>query len=193
MWTRWHAPPTWDLSDDSLLAGLGSGDQRAAAAFVERFERRVYGLTLSILRDPGAAQDAAQETFVRAWRHAGQFDPRRGTVAGWLLTIARNVSINMLPSRRVDPMDPDVLLGLDALDGAGPGDDRDEPLEEGPLRDALRHLPPEQRRVLVQAVFYGFTAAEVSELDGLPLGTVKTRIRAAMTKLRTELGVGDVA
>jgi RNA polymerase sigma factor (sigma-70 family) len=167
------------------LAGLGSDDPNAAAAFVERFERRVYGLTLSILRDRDAAEDAAQETFVRAWRHAASFDPRRGSVAGWLLTIARNVSINMLPSRRVDPVDPDELLALGDLD---PRADRDAPLEDGPLREAVRRLPTEQRRVLVLAVFYGFTAAEMSELDGVPLGTVKSRIRAAMSKLRSELG-----
>jgi DNA-directed RNA polymerase specialized sigma24 family protein len=93
----------WNLSDESLLAGLGSGDPDAAATFVRRFQRRVFGLTLSILRDRGAAEEAAQESFVRAWRHAAAYDPRRGTVAAWLLTIARNVSINMLPARRLDP------------------------------------------------------------------------------------------
>src|SRR5918912_462152 len=102
------------LSDESLLAGLGSGDPDAAAAFVERFQRRVFGLTRSILRDRGAAEEAAQETFVRAWRHASAYDPRRGTVAAWLLTIARNVSINVLPARRFDPIDPEVLLAMEA-------------------------------------------------------------------------------
>jgi RNA polymerase sigma-70 factor (ECF subfamily) len=100
----------WNLSDESLLAGLGSRDRDAAAAFV----RRVFGLTLSILRDRGAAEEAAQETFVRAWRHASAYDPRRGTVAAWLLTIARNVSINMLPARRFDPIDPELLLTMEA-------------------------------------------------------------------------------
>ena len=176
----------WTLSDESLLAGLGSGDPDAAAAFVRRFQRRVFGLTLSILRDRGAAEDAAQETFVRAWRHASAYDPRRGTVVAWLLTIARNASINMLPTRRFDPVDPDVLL---ALEPAAPESNRERSLDAGPLREALRRLPQEQRRVLVLAVLYGYTAREMGELDGVPLGTVKTRIRAAMTKLRSELGV----
>ncbi|HEY2640667.1 MAG TPA: sigma factor, partial [Streptosporangiaceae bacterium] len=83
----------WILSDEALLAGLGSGDPEAAAAFVDRFQRRVFGLTLSILRDRQAAEEAAQEAFVRAWRHASTYDPRKGTVAAWLLMIARNVSI----------------------------------------------------------------------------------------------------
>src|SRR4029453_2957260 len=93
----------WKLSDESLLAGLGSGDPDAAADFVRRFQRRGFGLTLSILRDRLAAEDAAQESFLRAWRHASTYDPRRGKVVAWLLTIARNVSINMLPTRRFDP------------------------------------------------------------------------------------------
>jgi RNA polymerase sigma-70 factor (ECF subfamily) len=179
----------WNLSDESLLAGLGSGDADASAAFVRRFQHRVFGLTLSILRDRGAAEEAAQETFVRAWRHAGAYDPRRGAVAGWLLTIARNVSINMLPTRRVDPMDPELLSGeMVGSDGEGP---EDQVTHSELVRQALARVPPEQRRALVLAAFFGFTAKEMSELDKVPLGTVKTRIRSAMMKLRSELGVSD--
>jgi RNA polymerase sigma-70 factor (ECF subfamily) len=176
-------------SDEALLAGMGSGDQAAAAEFVRRFERRVFGLTLSILRDRGAAEEAAQETFVRAWRHASSFDARRGKVASWLLTIARNASLNMLPSRGVDPVDPDELVGLVKASGGDVGVDGSD--EVMPLREAVRRLPEQQRRMLVLAAFYGFTARELSEMDGVPLGTVKTRIRAAMTKVRSELGVAD--
>jgi RNA polymerase sigma factor (sigma-70 family) len=178
------------LSDESLLAGLGSGDGDAAAAFVQRFQRRVFGLTLSILRDRAAAEEAAQESFVRAWRHASAYDPRRGTVAAWLLTIARNVSINMLPARRFDPMDPEDLLDLEAR---RPHQDRTEAqaVDAELLREPLARLPGDQRRALVLAAFYGFTAREISELDGVPLGTVKTRIRSAMLKLRSQLRVSD--
>jgi RNA polymerase sigma factor (sigma-70 family) len=180
----------WNLSDESLLAGLGSGDPDAAASFVRRFQRRVFGLTLSVLRDRGAAEEAAQESFVRAWRHAAAYDPRRGTVAGWLLTIARNVSINMLPARRFDPIDPEVLLAMEARRPPERGvEGRVEDREL--LREPLARLPEDQRRALVLAVFYGFTAREISELDGVPLGTVKTRIRSAMLKLRSQLRVPD--
>jgi RNA polymerase sigma-70 factor (ECF subfamily) len=177
----------WNLSDESLLVGLGSGDPDASAAFVRRFQRRVYGLTSLILRDRGAAEEAAQETFVRAWRHAGAYDSARGSVAAWLLKIARNVSLNMLPARRPDPVDPQVLLDLEPTGPSGVRDHGDWVAEIEPLREALRRLPGEQRRAVVLAAFYGFTASEVSELDGVPLGTVKTRIRAAMAKLRSEL------
>jgi RNA polymerase sigma factor (sigma-70 family) len=178
------------LSDESLLAGLGSGDGDAAAQFVQRFQRRVFGLTLSILRDRAAAEEAAQESFVRAWRHASAYDPRRGTVAAWLLTIARNVSINMLPARRFDPIDPEDLLALEA---ERPHQDRTEAqaVDAELLREPLARLPGDQRRALVLAAFYGFTAREISELDGVPLGTVKTRIRSAMLKLRSQLRVPD--
>jgi RNA polymerase sigma factor (sigma-70 family) len=177
------------LSDESLLAGLGSGDPEAAAGFVRRFQHRVFGLTLSILRDRGAAEEAAQETFVRAWRHASVYDSRRGAVAAWLLTIARNVSINMLPSRRVDPIDPE-LLSKEASASEEYGLE-DRVVNSELLREALARVPEDQRRALVLSAFYGFTAHEVSELDGLPLGTAKTRIRSAMMKLRSELEVSD--
>ena len=173
---------------------MGAGDAAAAAEFVQRFERRVFGLTASILRDRGAAEEAAQETFVRAWRHASGFDARRGDVAAWLLTIARNTSINMLPSRRAVPVDPDVLVGLTddvVRSGVQPGAGIEALEEVEPLREAVRQLPDAQRRALVLATFYGFTAREMSEMDGVPLGTVKTRIRGALMKLRSELGVGD--
>jgi RNA polymerase sigma factor (sigma-70 family) len=180
----------WKLSDESLLAGLGSGDPDAAADFLGRFQRRVFGLTFSILRDRAAAEEAAQESFVRAWRHASAYDPRRGTVAAWLLTIARNVSINMLPTRRFDPIDPELIVVLEA---SRPYEDRTETqvVDSELLREPLTRLPSDQRRALVLAVFYGFTAREISELDGVPLGTVKTRIRSAMLKLRAQLKVSD--
>jgi RNA polymerase sigma-70 factor (ECF subfamily) len=180
----------WTLSDEALLAGLGSGDPDAAAAFVDRFQHRVFGLTLSILRDRQSAEEAAQEAFVRAWRHASGYDPRKGTVAAWLLTIARNVSINLLPSHRSYPVHPDVLLGLQ---DAGPSQDEGGQLApvSAPMRAALMRLPGEQRRALVLTVIYGYTAREVSELDGTPVGTVKTRIRTALMRLRSELGVSD--
>ena len=178
------------LSDESLLAGMGSGDPDAAVEFVRRFERRVFGLTLSILRDRGAAEEAAQETFVRVWKHASAYDPRRGNVAAWLLTIARNQSINMLPTRRADPVDPELLAALQDGHGIRVGDPQVARVSE-PMRDVLRRLPAEQRRALVLAVFYGFTAREMAELDGTALGTVKTRVRTALIKLRAELGASD--
>ncbi len=174
------------LSDEALLAGLGSGDHEAAAAFVRRFQGRVYGLALTMLRDPGAADEVAQETFVRAWRHADTYDARRGRVPTWLLTIARNLAIDRARLRTPTPVDPDAIAS--ELDLAGAGAPVDV-AERERVRRAVGSLPDDQRRALVLAMYAGRTAREISELDGVPLGTVKTRIRAAMLRLREALGV----
>jgi RNA polymerase sigma factor (sigma-70 family) len=153
---------------------------------VRRFQRRVYGLALTMLREPDLADEVAQETFVRAWRHAATYDPRRGTVAAWLLTIARNAAIDRARLRPVTPTDPDVIAAQ--LDTAEQGSLPDV-AERDRLRRAVATLPDDQRRALVLAVYAGKTAREISELERLPLGTVKTRIRTAMLKLRETLGV----
>lgn len=175
----------WAVTDESLLAGLGTGDPEAVAAFIRRFQRRIYGLAVSIVGDPTLAEDIAQETFARAWRHAQAYDPRRGPVAAWLLSICRNLSIDTLRPQRAQPTDPDMFLamqipagGLEPADAAVRSDDAAR------LRAAIGRLPDDQRRSLVLAAFYGRTAREISEADGIPLGTAKTRIRTAMIKLR---------
>jgi RNA polymerase sigma-70 factor (ECF subfamily) len=179
-------------SDEALLAGLAAGDRSAAAAFVRRFQRRVYGLALTIVGDPGAAEDVAQETFVRAWRRAAAYDARRGRVSTWLLAIARNVAIDVARLKRAQPTDPEVLASRLQLEQAREA--RAEHLWPGDheaVRQALRELPEEQRRALVLATFFGRTAREIAELEAVPLGTAKTRIRSAMIKLRETLEVSS--
>jgi RNA polymerase sigma factor (sigma-70 family) len=174
------------LSDEALLAGVAAGQRDAAAAFVRRFQARVYGLVITMLRDPGAAEDVAQETFVRAWRSAGTYDPRRGRVATWLLTIARNAAIDAMRVRRPEPLDPDVVTARlqragGAVDDGAPPDERER------VRTALAELPEAQRRALFMAAYLGRTAREISELEAAPVGTIKTRIRTAMLKLHDSL------
>jgi RNA polymerase sigma-70 factor (ECF subfamily) len=174
------------LSDETLLAGMGSGNAEAAAAFVRRFQGRVYGLAITMLRDPELAEEVAQETFVRAWRHGATYDARRGRVPAWLLTIARNLAIDRARMRSPTPVDPEVIASeLDLAHQDAPVD----VAERERLRHAVAALPEDQRRAVVLAIYAGQTAREISELDGVPLGTVKTRIRAAMHKLRETLGV----
>jgi RNA polymerase sigma-70 factor (ECF subfamily) len=173
------------LSDEALLAGLAAGQTTAAAAFVRRYQARVYGLVVTIVRDPDTAEEVAQETFVRAWRHARTYDARRGRVATWLLTIARNAAIDAMRARRPEPLDPEVVAArlqlAGAVEDAAPPDDRER------VRGALAELPEPQRRALFLAAYAGRTAREISELEDAPVGTIKTRIRAAMTKLRESL------
>jgi RNA polymerase sigma-70 factor (ECF subfamily) len=175
-------------SDESLLAGVAAGDADAMTALVRRYQRRVYGLARTVLGDASAAEDVAQEAFVRLWRHAEAYDARRAPVATWLLTITRNLAIDAVRLRRADPTDPAVLVAL-ALPSAEPG-----PAEAAlvdfdvrRVRAAIRDLPDPQRRALVRAAFLGQTAAEIGTYEAIPLGTAKTRVRAAMLKLREAL------
>jgi RNA polymerase sigma factor (sigma-70 family) len=178
----------WSVSDDALVAGLATGDRDAASAFVHRYQRRVFGLARTIVADDRSAEDVAQEAFVRAWKHAASYDPRRGSVVGWLLTITRNLAIDAVRVRRPVALEPSALLGLDRV-----SDDRDTHElaalgdDTARLRVALGQLPEEQCRAIVLAGLLGYTAREVGEMEGIPLGTAKTRIRTALIRLRAAL------
>jgi RNA polymerase sigma factor (sigma-70 family) len=179
-------------SDEALLAGLAAGDREASAAFVRRFQRRAYGLARTIVHDSGTAEDVAQESFVRAWRYAGSYDARRGTVLTWLLTIVRNVAVDRLRLRQPEPLDPELLASKLQLEWSRvAGDEHSAVAEREQLRQALAVLPSEQRRALLLAAYFGRTAAEVAELEAIPLGTAKTRIRTAMQRLRNRMEVAD--
>jgi RNA polymerase sigma factor (sigma-70 family) len=178
----------WAVSDETLVAGLAAGDRDAAAAFVQRFQRRVFGLARTIVFDDRAAEDIAQEAFVRAWKHAGAYDPRRGSVVGWLLTITRNLAIDAVRVRVPAAVDPATLLGDDsASTERGPGERAELADDTERLRAALGRLPAEQSRAIVLAGVLGYTAREVGEIEDIPLGTAKTRIRTALLRLRTAL------
>jgi RNA polymerase sigma factor (sigma-70 family) len=178
------------LSDESLLAGMASGDQHAAAAFVRRYQARVYGLALSIVGVPALAEDVAQDAFVKAWRSADSYDTRRGRVSTWLLTIARNAAIDTMRYRHEQPMDPETLLAV--LTTRSESDEGPDPDRSLGLRQALADLPPEQARPIVMMTFYGLTAQEISSRNDVPLGTVKTRVRRGLRALRARLEVDDV-
>jgi RNA polymerase sigma factor (sigma-70 family) len=174
----------WSVSDEALLAGLASGDSEAAAAFVRRFQARVYGLAYTLVGNAASAEEIAQEALMRAWRHASAYDHRRGQVATWLLAITRNLAIDHLRLKRGEPIDPATIDARQTLLMRAPDDSGTIRDEVADLREALAELPAEQRRPLLMASLWGYTAREISEIEGTPLGTIKTRIRAAMIKLR---------
>jgi RNA polymerase sigma factor (sigma-70 family) len=172
------------VSDEALLAGMASGDADAATTFVRRHQARVYGLAVTVVGAAAVAEEVAQEAFVRAWRHAESFDPRRGSAVTWLLAITRNLAIDVLRVRRDLPVDPEGMARLMVA-----GDSVDRQADSDRIVTALRTIPHEQAVAVLLAVHFGFTAQEVSEHQHVPLGTAKTRIRTGLIRLRAELEV----
>jgi RNA polymerase sigma factor (sigma-70 family) len=172
-------------SDEALLAGLAAGDPTAATAFVRRYQSRVFGVAVAVVGDRALADDISQEAFVRAWRAAATFDSRRGSVATWLLAIARHAAIDAVRAERIRPVDhlDPILVRLEAT-GPDPAAMALGGEERRRIVTALRTLPIEQRRAVVFASFGGRTAQELGEIDDIPLGTAKTRIRTGLRRLR---------
>jgi RNA polymerase sigma-70 factor (ECF subfamily) len=180
-----------ELEDDALLAGMAAGDGMAAAIFVARHAAAVTGVAFQVVRDRELAEDVAQEAFLRAWRAAATYDPRRGSARNWLLSIGRNAAIDVVRVRKATPLGPEALTEL--LAGhpvlAAPDDDLVAQAEAHEVRYVLDRLPEEQRRALLLAAVAGRSAAEVGEIEGIPLGTAKTRIRKALMRMRDALEV----
>lgn len=175
------------MSDDALLAGLSTGDPEFAVAFVRRFQHKVFGVAMTVTGDPQLAEDVAQQTFEQAWRHAQVYDSRRGSVRTWLTAIAHNLAIDVIRSRRAVPVDPARIAPL--LEATAETPERQAVAAEASaeLREAIAELPPGQARAVVMAGVYGMTAQQVADAEEVPLGTAKTRIRAALGKLRASL------
>ncbi len=182
-----------ELRDDALLAAVAVDDDDAMAVLVRRYQRRVFGLAVSIVGDGALAEDIAQQVFERGGRPAPTIHPRRAAVSTWLHTITRNLAIDAVPARGSVPVDPhDLHERLPFLAGSDPAD---AAAHRGEVDDAaaeLALLPVEQRRAVVLAVMGGRTAVEIGELEGIPVGTAKTRLRLGLAKLRAALLVtGD--
>ena len=184
---RWA--PAARTSDDMLLAGLGAGDAEAAVAFVRRFQPMVFGVAFAVVGDRGLAEDIAQQAFERAWRHAGLYDPRRGSVRSWLTRIVHNLAVDAARVQRPAPIDPEDLMPLIAAITDSPERRALASETSTQLRTALANLPPEQARAVVMAAVHGLTAREIADAENVPVGTAKSRIRAAMTKLHAVLPV----
>jgi RNA polymerase sigma factor (sigma-70 family) len=179
--------PAERMDDSALLAGLQSGEPEVGLAFVRRFQRQVFGVALAVVGDPTTAEEVAQQAFERAWSQAGRFDADRGSVRAWLSTITRNLAIDVVRSRRPSPTDPADMVRLLGDAGDDPEKAALHAEEVAELRAAIRGLPPEQARAIVMAGIYGMTAEQVAGVEGVPLGTAKTRIRTALIKLRNTL------
>ena len=177
-------------ADQASLARIARGDQLAFAELYDRHARLVFSLALRILQDRADAEDVVQEVFAQVWAQAGRYDAGRGAVAAWMLVLTRSRAIDKLRARRARPetaaesgtaesvVDLSATQDLELLSAE----------QVGRLQRALKELPEAQRTALELAYYEGLTHAEVAARLAEPLGTVKTRIRQAVIKLRESLG-----
>ena len=172
--------------DERLFVRLASRDMDAAAELYDRHTPQVFALARRILRNDGDAEDIVQEVFSQAWRTAASYDHQRGSVVGWLLVITRTRAIDKLRARQSRPVtsaaiEPDTLPAVAAPDAVIAAE------QAGIVKAALLDLPVAQRTALELAYYEGLTQTEIAERLAEPLGTVKTRMRAALTTLRARL------
>jgi len=183
------------LADEELMPWIGRKDAEAFEVFYDRHGGAAYSLAYRILGDRTAAEDCIQEAFISIWRSGGRFDPTRGSVRSWTLSIVRNRAIDALRSKAGKA--PKLTFDDDEILAARPAADRVEDeaiLHEtaGEVRGALAKLPEEQSKCIELAYFGGFSQSEIAGILNLPLGTVKGRTRLGLEKIRGELAEGLV-
>jgi RNA polymerase sigma-70 factor (ECF subfamily) len=185
------------MTDQELLARIQARDGDALAGLYDRYGRLVYGLVLGMLKDTDEAEDLTQEIFVIVWNKASSWQSELGNPKNWLVRIAHNRAINVLRSKRIKAKLAEVQIpDENAAEGRSiTAQLAEDSLWEGTVRkeenqflaEALEILPPEQRSLIELAFFQGYSHSEIAEQTGIPLGTIKTRIRSALTALRGKL------
>ncbi|MBA2683188.1 MAG: sigma-70 family RNA polymerase sigma factor [Gemmatimonadaceae bacterium] len=190
-------PPQAADPDAALVARMATGDESALGALYDRFATTIHTIAFYLLGQADEAEDAVEETFWQAWREASRYDASRGAVSTWLSTIARSRALDRQRAwrrRAEDPLDTTGATSADAIDRSdamAPAPDPQRNAEAAErARDisaALAKLPAEQREVIVLAYFGGLSQSEIASRTSLPLGTVKTRARLALEKLRAPL------
>ena len=183
-----------DATDIGLLQCIAGRDTAALASLYDRHSRLLFGLILRIVRNRAEAEEILQEVFVRVWTRAELYDPRLGRPTSWLVRLARNCAIDRLRARKVREAAGGPTLDDTLADPPASATDLRTPEaivvdaeRRGKVMDALAGLPAEQRRLIEAAFFEGYTHSELAKHFGLPLGTVKTRIRAGMIAMRQRL------
>ncbi|MGH7429913.1 MAG: sigma-70 family RNA polymerase sigma factor [Candidatus Methylomirabilaceae bacterium] len=169
-----------------LIAQTAQGDQAALAALYDRTSSRVYGVALKILGDREAAEEVTLDVYTQVWRQAHKYDESRGTPGGWLMTLARTRSIDRYRAGyaergKLQPLETAALFASEEMD---PEQQAAAQERQQVVREALKALSPEQREAISLACFWGLSHSEIADKLKLPLGTVKTRIRQGMIKLR---------
>lgn len=182
-----------DPTDLSLLQRIAARDTAALAELYDRHSRLLFGLILRVVRDRGEAEDLLQEAFVRVWTRAATYDALVGGPLPWIVRVARNCAIDRLRARRVRATIDAPAIDIAAVESAvATGIETPESTvliaeRRRTLSDALAGLPADQRQLVEAAFFEGYTHSELAHRFKLPLGTVKTRIRAGMIAMRKRL------
>jgi RNA polymerase sigma-70 factor, ECF subfamily len=169
-------------SERELMQQLLAGDERAIRNLYGRFGRPVYTLGLRLLGSTELAEELTQDVFMAVWRKASRFDAGRGRLSTWVMAIAHNLAIDRLRHER--GAGRPVLVLVDEMPEPAPSEEESQLIDRETARRALEGLSPAERQLLTLAYFHGWTAREIAEADGIPLGTVKTRLRTALIKLR---------
>lgn len=185
-------PPRADIA---LVTRMANGDDRALAALYDRHGGVAYSVAMNILGDAGDAEEAVSDAFIQVWSNAASFDPARSSVVAWLTMITRTRALDLLRGRRRRTVRTERSAATDIAGFAapvadlGPSPERSAELGElsRSVTAAIAELPPPQRRALELAYFGGLSHSEIADELDEPLGTVKTRIRAGMEKLRAQL------
>ena len=164
------------------MEGLLAGDDTAIRMLYARFSRPVFTMGMRLLGTREAAEELTQDVFLTAWRKAARFDPARGRLSTWLMTIAHNLAVDRL--RHDTGITRPILVLVDEVPEREAVDEEQTFIEHDAAMRALSCLSESERRLIARAYFRGFTAREISERDHIPLGTVKTRLRTALIKIR---------
>lgn len=174
--------PYPDPDDRNLVERIERRDQQALATLYERYGGPVYGLAYRVTGSAAMAEEAAQDTFLKVWNQASRWDPDKGKFSSWLLTIARYTAIDRL---RQEQRHNSVPIDNVPDPPSSTGIPHDPVLQDGRmLREMLAQIPPEQAELIEMAFFQGMTHRQLAEQLDLPLGTVKTRVRLGLQKLR---------
>jgi RNA polymerase sigma-70 factor (ECF subfamily) len=187
--TKQAARNQTDLYLIGLMEGIAHGNQDSFAAFYDQTHRLVFGLALRILNDRGIAEEVTTDVFMQVWRQAGNFETMRGTPLSWLMTIARTRSIDRLRASSHLRQENETLDAVTHKAASAESPEKASIYAERQklVREALTQLTPDQRVLIEAAYFEGLSQSELAERFSLPLGTVKTRVRAGMMLLKKHL------
>jgi RNA polymerase sigma-70 factor (ECF subfamily) len=177
-----------EFDDQSLIRLIARSQESALSELYDRYSRLVYSLALNAVGDPATAEEITQDVFIRIWDHAGTYQAEKSKVVTWIASITRYRSIDVIRRRKIRPESQSVSWEIEPSAIEMNPINVEETVEISQkrwrVRQAISMLPEEQRQALAYAYFQGYTHREIAEVLGEPLGTVKTRIRLAMQKLR---------